>query len=340
MTPTIILLSFALLIQGQAPARTETPRKPHPLAPSLPQLTEEEEKRIEDIVHKFILFDTGRLPGAEGQKAAAELQKLGPEAIFVLIRAFSQAAEIEATCPAVTIGKKIQTILRGTQDPALLDFARENIGLGVKRSPHGGIIRELRTLAFLRRRDVGEGKVVAPGTTDNDGKIVIRPRDPNDKSLAARSTLDLAQQAREAKGAKLKGLLNELEKRTGETAITALATAGGPDVESEIRYLAHELLLKNLARQSADTIKKKLADPRSEVRAAAAYAAADKKHQLGAELIDLLKDKDLDVAQAARQALTRLAGGDTDHGPERSATDEERTAAIRKWRDWWAKQAG
>ncbi|MBL8793451.1 MAG: hypothetical protein JNM56_06085 [Planctomycetia bacterium] len=340
MTPTILLLSLALLTQGQAPARTEPPRKPHPLAPSLPQLTDEEEKRIEDIVHRFILFDTGRLPGAEGQKAAAELEKLGPEAIFVLIRALSRALEIEATCPAVTIGKKIQTILRQTQDPALLDFARENLGLGVKHTVHGGIVRELRTLAFLRRRDIGDGKVASPSTSDNDGKIVIRPRDPNDKSLAARSTLDLAQQAREAKGEKLKGLLNELEKRTGETAITALATAGGPDVDSEIRYYAHELLLKNLGRQSADTIKKKLTDPRPEVRTAAAYAAAEKKHQLGAELIDLLKDTNLDVAQSARQALTRLAGGDTDHGPERSATDEERAAAIRKWREWWAKQAG
>jgi hypothetical protein len=75
------LLTFTLtvLVAAQAP-EPKSPRKPHPLAPSLPQLTDEEETELDRIVDRFILFDTGKLTGTEGAKAKRDFDRLGPEA--------------------------------------------------------------------------------------------------------------------------------------------------------------------------------------------------------------------------------------------------------------------
>src|SRR5262249_43572988 len=153
-------------------------------------------------------------------------------------------------------------------------------------------------------------------------------------------TLELAQSAKTAKGDKLKDILNELEKRPSEAAISALVANCHIDVESSIRYHAQELLLKNLGRLPADSLKAKLKDQRVEVRSAAVWVVAEKKLPYAPELINLLDDKEMDVVQAARQALNRLAGDDTDFGPNRGVSDAERADAIRQWRDWWAKKSG
>jgi hypothetical protein len=338
MTSTVILSLALALSPAQAPAKADPPRKPHPLAPSLPLLTKEEEDKIDEIIDRFIQFDIGRLPGPEGQKALEDFKKLGPEAFFALIRGLNRAAGIESSCPAVTIAKKLLPIIRGANDPALLAFARENIGLGVQRSPHMGVIKDLRMVALIRAKDAAKGKPAAPA--DSDGKIVIRPRKPGDTSIGNMTTFELAQQAKTAKGDKLKDILNELAQRPSESAIAALVASSGPDVESQIRYLAQELLLKNLSRLPADSLKDKLADKRPEVRSAAAWVVAEKKLRFGAELIELLNDKDADVVQAARQALHRLAGDDIDYGPNRAVPEAERAEAVRQWREWWAKQSG
>lgn len=330
---TLVLILLSLPAQAaDAPAR-----KANPLVPSLPLLNREEEDRIDDIINRFILFDIGQLGGAEGQQAKADFDKLGPEAFFGLVRGFNKALEIEGSCPAVVIARKLMTIMRGSNDPLLLAFARENLGVGVQRTAHGGVLKDLKLVALLRMRSVGNGKNAKPADDPNEGKIVIRPRTPGD-GVAGKSTLELAQLAKSAKGDKLKELMGELEKRTGETPITVLAGLTNPDTESEIRYLAMELLVKNLARQPASTIKEKLADKRPEVRSAAAWVVADRRLPYGDELIEMLSDKDMDVGQAARQALNRLAGGDTDYGPNRGATDAERAMAIKQWREWWTKQ--
>ena len=51
------------------PKTSQPPRKPNPLAPSLPETTDEEEERFDRIIDRFILFDTGKLPGPDGKKA-------------------------------------------------------------------------------------------------------------------------------------------------------------------------------------------------------------------------------------------------------------------------------
>ena len=138
------------LMADPSTSPSETPRKPHPLAPSLPQLTEEEEDRIDQVIEQFILADTGRLRGPEAKKAMADFRALGPEATFSLIRGMNKAAAIDHSCPAVTIARKLSTFLRSSDDPQLLIYARESIGLGVTRSKHMGVLKDLKIASASR----------------------------------------------------------------------------------------------------------------------------------------------------------------------------------------------
>lgn len=154
MTSPILALALAVLLQADSSARTEPLRKPHPFAPSLPQLSDAEEEQLDRIIERFVLYDLGKLKGEEGKKALFDFQKLGPEAVFALIRGLNKAAAIESSCPAVVIAKKVNSILRSTNDVELLEFARENIGIGVTQSRHMGVLKDLRAGAIVRKRDV------------------------------------------------------------------------------------------------------------------------------------------------------------------------------------------
>src|SRR5262249_33000208 len=111
MCRTLLTLIVVGLLPTVLPAAKKTERKPHPLAPSLPELTDAEEEKIDRIIDRFILADTGRLRGDDKKKAISDFQDLGPEAIFCLIRGLNKAAKIDATCPALTIGRKVGSIL-------------------------------------------------------------------------------------------------------------------------------------------------------------------------------------------------------------------------------------
>src|SRR5262249_28958501 len=126
-------------------------RKPHPLAPSLPELSEEEEKKIEAIIDRFIEADTGKLPGPEAKAATQEFHKLGPEATFALIRGMNKAAAIDHSCPAVTIARKLHGTLGKTGDTQLLLYARENIGAGVTKSRHMNVLKDLKVTCTVRQ---------------------------------------------------------------------------------------------------------------------------------------------------------------------------------------------
>lgn len=147
-----VVLWFAIVLVGQpTPSESDTPREPNPLAPSLPLLTEEEEAQLDSIIDQFILYDTGQLLGEEGKQALSAFQDLGPEATFALMRGLNKAANIEHSCPALTIGRKLEGIFRSTEDTQLLEFAKENVGLGVESSKHMNVIKNLRLTASLRQ---------------------------------------------------------------------------------------------------------------------------------------------------------------------------------------------
>lgn len=323
---SMLALTAAVLIAAE-PARTENPRKPHPFAPSLPQLTDEEEAELDRIIDRFILYDTGKLKGEEGKKALADFQRLGPEATFALIRGMNRAAAIESSCPAVVIGKKLNSILRSTSDAELLEFARENIGIGVEQSRHMGVIKDLRTVAILRKRDL-QNRTATVRANPSPATVI--------KSSKVMSNAELAKAVENTTGSQLRPLLIELSKRTGEEVIDGLAFAT-LSLETDTKQLASDLLGSYLAKQTPSQLKDKLKDGRASVRAHAARALGSKGVRHGSDVVDLLKDDEADVRQAAHEALVRLSKG-TDFGPEADAAEADRDQAIRKWRDWLAKQ--
>src|SRR5262249_17894695 len=67
---TTLLLTAVLLFPGDE----DPPRKPHPLAPSLPALTREEEDKLDRIIDRFIQYDTGKLLGKEGLEALRDFE--------------------------------------------------------------------------------------------------------------------------------------------------------------------------------------------------------------------------------------------------------------------------
>ncbi len=321
MRSTLLTFLLVFLLPAALPAQKKEPRKPNPFAPSLPQLTDEEEEEIDRIVDRFILYDTGRLRGPEGKKALAEFNKLGPEAIFGLIRGLNKAAGIEASCPALTIGKKVLGILRSTRDVQLLEFARENIGAGVGKTRHGGVLNDLRVACMFRKRAVGQGAVVAA---------------PAKKAPRSMSVAELTAAIPKERGLRRRQLLAELAGRQGDEVIDALRSAAAtPD--AEVGPLGRTLLARHLAALDADALKEKLKDDREEVRAAAARAVGMKGLRFGDELIGLLTDANPDVCKAAHQSLVRLSRG-IDYGPKQDASEGERAEAVKKWKAWWGRQ--
>ena len=109
MSAAIALVSFLLAFPVDTIKPDTRPR--HPFAPSLPQLSDEEEEKLDQIIDRFILYDIGQLKGQEGKQALLDFQRLGPEATFALIRGLNRAAAINDSCPAVVISKKLRSIL-------------------------------------------------------------------------------------------------------------------------------------------------------------------------------------------------------------------------------------
>lgn len=326
---TAFTLSVILLLPAQADP-SATPRKPNPLAPSLPQLTDEEEDRLDAIIDRFIQYDLGLLKGEEGKKALEDFRRLGPEAIPALIRGLNRAAEIEGSCPAVLISKKLMSLLNQSSDVQLLDFARETIGAGVTQPRHRALLQDLRVAVLVRKRAVLAQRppqaspfVPPPTTPERPFKNVASP----ELSLLA---------ARES-GDRFKQILSELEQRPSDAAVAALAETAASKSDPDLKQLARLSLVNNLCRQSFAVVRNKLKDDRAEVRAAAALAVGIKGWRFGGELIELLDDSEADVRQSARQALVQLSKGQ-DFGPDRDAGKAQRAEAIAQWRAWWAAQ--
>ena len=150
MNAALVVLVVTSLL-AEPPAGLETPRKPNPFAPSLRELTDEEEKQVDNVIDRFIAYDTGKLRGSDAKQALSDFQKLGPDAVPGLIRGLNRAAKIEHSCPAVTIAKKLSRMLSASRDVELLEFARENIGAGVTQSRHMGVIKDLRVSCMVRK---------------------------------------------------------------------------------------------------------------------------------------------------------------------------------------------
>jgi hypothetical protein len=338
MHATLLILSLVLVHPADPPKDLETARKPNPLAPSLRELTDEEEKALDEVIDRFIQYDSGQLKDTDGKKVVGDFQKLGPDAIPALIRGLNRAAKIDHSCPAVTIARKLARMLRASRDTELLEFARENVGAGVERSRHMNVIKDLRLICMLRKNQVINLGLASEGSAPTQLKGTLVPADPWKKGVARMTISELAEAAGKERGERLKTVLGELGQRKGDMVIAALGSAAAT-YDGDTQKQARELLDKQLAGLKSSEIKEKLKDDRAEVRAAAARVVARKKLPLETVLVDLLTDEEKVAWQAAHDALVRLSQG-TDLGPGPNASDAERKEAAGKWRAWLQQRGG
>ncbi len=320
MGATLLILALAVFgADGKADSKEKEKPKHSPYGPSLPYLTKEEEDKLDEIVDRFMLYDIGRLGGVEGARALKAFRDLGPEAIPSLVRGLNRAATIEHSCPVVVIAQKLGRLLAASDDEELLEYVKDNIGSGVGRTRHAGVLTDLRVGVAQRRN-----------------AVIRRAASSGPKSPRAMSVSELADAASSDRGARLKSILTELEKRRGDEVMPALAAAT-ESYEDDIKKLGRDLLDRNLARQTEAVVKDKLNDRVLEIRMAAIRVAA-RKPRLTGDLIELLGDDKTEVRAAAHEALVKLNRGQ-DLGP--SGDGKEKIAdAQAKWRRWWTGKKG
>jgi hypothetical protein len=316
-----LLLSAMLLYPTGGQTQKGQPREPHPLAPSLPLLTQKEYDAQLDVVNRFILQDTGKLKGEAAEKAVADFKALGPDATFALLAGLNKAANMEDSCPAVLIAKKLNLVIASTRDLELLDFLKDNIGGGVTAKRHTLVLKDLKTSCTLRKATVQRTGIAFKAAA-------------KDKTLQAMTLPELIAAANKSQGEALKNLLTEIATRKSDQVITVLAIAAGKD-DKEIQPLARDLLVGVLSNQDAKELQQSLAKGSPPVRIAAATAIGDKGLRLTDALIAALGDDDEGLRQAARQALIKLANDNVDYGPASGAQTRERTEAQEQWRSYW-----
>ena len=317
MSPALLVLTLALLGAADTPSAKEKP-KHSPYGSSLPYLTKEEEDKLDEIIDRFMLYDIGRLQGDAAKKALKDFKDLGPEAIPALVRGVNRAAKIEHSCPVVVIAQKLGKLLVASDDQELLEYARDNIGAGVGRTRHAGVLQDLRMGITMRKN------------------AVARRPPPGPKSPRLMTVVELADAGSIERGPRLKSILLELEKRRGKEVLSGLANAAG-SYDKEIRKLGRDLLERHLARQGEAVVKEKLRDELVEVRLAAVRVVVARMPRLTSELIDVLADEQAEVRTAAHDALVKLSRGE-DFGPAADASSEQIVAAQEKWRTWWERK--
>lgn len=287
-------------------------RAAHPLAPSLPTLTAQEEKNFEHIIERYIQFKIGKLEGAEGVRAYQEFKNLPSAAFFQLVDAFNRTGQRDLHCPHVVIGQRIRNILQGSQDLELLNFARENLGVGVRSARCQAMVKELQSALVFRRAQVQQMNLARKTPTLKNPPTAIVSRDW--ESLARKET-----------GSALSRLLGEIANRPNALDLFAMVASRA---DTEAQAMGRQHLVEHLKRQSPALLKGYLTHRQAEVRWAGVEAVRARKLPWGIELIDRLADADPDVKQSARQALIALSGG-RDFGVQQPA-----------WRTWWQAQAG
>src|SRR5262249_20246353 len=130
-----------------------------------------------------------------------------------------------------------------------------------------------------------------------------------------------------------------------QKALEKLRDGKGPEYTQALAYAitqldgqqkksARDALAERLSNMKSSTLGQYLADDNPELRRAAALACAmkeDKAHT--GKLIDLLDDPEKTVGRAAYAALKDLTK--QDFGPAADASNDEKAAAVKKWRTWW-----
>ena len=85
------------------------------LAPPPVQIDADRQKLYDEIVDRILLFRSGKLTGAEGQKAIADFHQLTLDAVPALVRGVNLTV-VRLDNTGVAIAKKLRTLLDTTDD--------------------------------------------------------------------------------------------------------------------------------------------------------------------------------------------------------------------------------
>lgn len=324
MTPTILTLTALLFAADPTPEPTPT-RKPHPLAPSLNQLTDEEEAKVDEVINRFIKADTGQLRGEEAKQAQRDFEALGPDAIPALIRGLNRASHLDHSCPTLMIAKKLARMLQGSDDQKLLDFARDEIGS--PRNKHAGIMGELRTMCQQRKNALARANPPQPSITSANSNGPKTPRTMTNAELVAAASKE--------GGTQLKTLLAEMEHRKGSDILTGFSSViknNDIDTQQQVR----DLMDRNMARQTVAVLKEKLKDTDVEIRRSALRVAGNRPSFLP-DLVEALGDEQAEVREDAHKGLLKWNKRE-DYGPSANADKKQIEEAQAKWREWLMKR--
>jgi hypothetical protein len=241
----------------------------------------------------------------------------GADTCFALL--FLRRADLAKDLSASLRGKFSTSELRGGRNPFKSDSIKK------VRSPfeEGG------------GNDGGKDTAVSRPPARDVGK-------PKDKPRAAPANVDaqvakLGAELVDAPAAKWGEALAKLRDSKGSEYTEALAHAID-QLDGEQKTKARQALADRIARLKPEFLATYMEDENSEVRRAAALACAikdDMTHM--SKLIDLLNDRERTVERASYAALKALTK--QDFGPAPDATDTDKAAAVKSWRDWWKKQA-
>jgi hypothetical protein len=119
-------------------------------------LSIEEEAKLDRQLDAFILHDIGR---QTDPRTVAVLNAMGPEAIPALIRALNKTALMSESCPVSMFARKLTHLLANSNDEEVLRIARASIGVGVRRSPYEGLLRNLRVVTSQREAQLARIRI-------------------------------------------------------------------------------------------------------------------------------------------------------------------------------------
>ena len=313
------LFLFIPIVASVFPQKTDTFRLPHPLAPTIAQLTEAEEDELDALIDRFMLFDIGRLPGPEGLKAQKDFEALKSDAIPALLRGLARSARLDHDCPVTVIAKKLRTLLRSTTDRQLLAFARDEADAADLRK-HRGVITALKVgitgqLAALDRAGT------PPPPAYRDPRLANLTVEELRKKLAAKpSDPDWAH-----------ALLGELVQRN-EPGVLEVLAMGASSTYPNVRVVGRKHLADWMAKRPSAQLASFLKHEQSEVRRAAAVRLLVSKDPAALAAIDLLTDPVPAVRQAVHAELVRQAKKDLQAPGE---TPESQSKAVNAWKSWW-----
>jgi hypothetical protein len=250
----------------------------------------------------------------------------------VLVEGLNRAANMEHSCPAVVIGKKIERIVFATDDVDLLSYIKDNVGAGVKAQRHMGVIKILQVKCIVAKGDLQRARLAAGNAPRVGAAPPNAPANAPPNAFDKFTPADFLAAAKDEQGPKLKSILAEAEKR--KLFDVLVIAAARP--ETEAKELGESYLDKHMEQKTGPQLKELLKHARPEARAAASRVVAKRGLRFEKELIDLLGDDLALVHGAAHRALVQLAKGQ-DFGPAADATPSERAEAVRLWRAWLAK---